>query len=276
MGKVKGLKIGIVGCGAIGSSLAKFIVGKLSPQAQLSALYDLDASKARKLARSVSKKRDLAAGSLGDLIAGSGLVVEAASALSSREIARRALSMGRDVMIMSTGGVAASLKELSLLAKKNNARVYIPSGAISGVDALKAARLGRIKSVTLTTRKNPRSFKGVRYIEECGIKLDRIKKETVLFSGPAREAVKHFPQNINVAAVLSLAGIGRDRTKVVLIASPETKRNIHEIKIESASGDIATRTENLLHPDNPKTSYLAVLSAMQTLRQILEPVKIGT
>ncbi|MBL7151145.1 MAG: aspartate dehydrogenase [Candidatus Omnitrophica bacterium] len=276
MGKSKRLKIGIVGCGAIGSSMAKFIVKKLFSQAQLSALYDLDASKIKKLAKSVSKKRDLAAGSLGDLIAESQLVVEAASALSSREIARRALSMGRDVMIMSTGGVAGSLKELSLLAKKNNARVYIPSGAICGVDALKAAKLGRIKSVTLTTRKNPRSFKGVKYVEERRIKLAGIKKETVLFSGSAREAVRHFPQNINVAAVLSLAGIGQDRTLVRLIASPGTKRNIHEIKIESASGDISTRTQNLLHPDNPKTSFLAVLSAMAALRQILEPVRIGT
>lgn len=270
------LKIGIVGCGAIGSSLAKFIVKELSLQAQLSALYDVDALKNKRLAKLVSKKEDLAVSSLRELIARSQLVIESASAVSSREIARRALSRGRDVMIMSTGGVAGSLKELSALAKKNNAKVYIPSGAICGVDALKASKIGRIKTVTLTTRKNPSSFKGVKYVQERGINLAEIKKETVLFSGPAREAVKHFPQNINVAAVLSLAGIGQDKTVVKLIASPQTKRNIHEIKIESASGNISTRTENVLHPDNPKTSFLAVLSAMETLRQILEPVRIGT
>lgn len=272
----KRLKIGIVGCGAIGSSLAKFITKGLSRQAQISALYDINPLKNKRLSKSVSKNKGLAVKSLEALIAGSGLIIEAASAASSWEIARRALSKGRDVMIMSTGGVAGRLKELSALAKKNNAKVYIPSGAISGVDALKAAKLGRIKNVTLTTRKSPESFKGVKYLEERRINLANMQKETLLFYGPAKEAVRYFPQNINVAAVLSLAGIGQDKTMVKLIASPEVKRNIHEIKIESASGDITTRTENILHPDNPKTSFLAVLSAMETLRQILEPVRIGT
>ncbi|MFH0762402.1 MAG: aspartate dehydrogenase [Candidatus Omnitrophota bacterium] len=270
------LKIGIVGCGAIGSSLAKFIVKQLPRQARLCALYDIDAFKSRKLSKAVSKNEGLALGSLKQLIAGSGLIIEAATAASSWEIARSSLAGGRDIMIMSTGGIAGRLKELTALARKNKAKVYIPSGAISGVDALKASKLGRIKSVTLTTSKNPASFKGVKYLEARGINLVKIKKETVLFCGSAKEAVRHFPQNINVAAVLSLAGIGRERTVVKLIASPAIKRNIHEIKIESASGNITTRTENLLHPDNPKTSFLAVLSAMEALRQILEPVRIGT
>lgn len=128
----------------------------------------------------------------------------------------------------------------------------------------------------MTTRKNPVSFKGVKYIESRGIKLERIKKDRVLFCGPAKEAVKYFPQNINVAAVLSIAGLGRGKTLVKIIASPKIKKNIHEIKIESGAGNITTRTENVLHPKNPKTSFLAVLSAMETLRQILEPVRVGT
>lgn len=272
----KKLKIGIAGCGAIGGSLARFITGQLRRKAKVSALYDIDASKSRKLSGLISPKNDLTVGSLKVLIAKSQLVIEAASALSSREIARQAISMGRDVMIMSTGGVAAGLKELSTLAAKHNARVYIPSGAVAGVDALKAARLGGIKTVTLTTRKNPCSFRGVRYLEKQGVDLERITKDRILFSGPAREAVKYFPQNINVAAVLALAGIGRDKTLVRIIAVPGLKNNVHEVKIESSSGRISARTENLLHPDNPKTSFLAVLSAMEALRQILQPVKIGT
>ncbi len=270
------IKIGIAGCGAIGGSLAKFIVKELSSQAKLCGLYDIDPSKSRKLSKSISKKKNLSVNSLRQLIARSRLIIEAASAVSSRGIARSSLNRGRDIMIMSTGGVAGQIKELSRLAKKNNAKVYIPSGAISGVDAVKASRMGRIKSVTLSTRKNPMSFKGVKYIENRGIKPERIKRDTVLFSGPAKEAVKYFPQNINVAAVLSLAGIGRERTTVKIIATPAVKRNIHEIKIESAAGTITTRTENVLHPENPKTSFLAVLSAMATLRQIMEPVRIGT
>jgi aspartate dehydrogenase len=98
----------------------------------------------------------------------------------------------------------------------------------------------------------------------------------VLFSGKAKEAVKFFPQNINVAAVLSLAGIGSSKTKVKIIASSKVKRNIHEIEIESEAGRVFTRTENLIHPDNPKTSFLAVLSAASLLKQILSPLRIGT
>jgi aspartate dehydrogenase len=103
-----------------------------------------------------------------------------------------------------------------------------------------------------------------------------LKKDKILFSGTAAQAVKYFPQNINVAAVLGLAGMGMHKTKVRIIASPSVRKNIHEILIESKAAKIFTRTENILHPQNPKTSYLAVLSAMATLKQILQPIKTGT
>jgi aspartate dehydrogenase len=270
------LKVGIVGCGAIGSSLAKTIVKNFSVQAKLVALFDIDTRKSQDLSRRVSRYKGLAVAELGQLIRKSELVIEAASAKSSWEIAGKVLSQGRDIMLMSVGGIVSRSKELSALAKKYNARVYIPSGAISGVDALKAANLGKIKRVTLTTRKNPVSFRGVRYIEKKGIDLKRIKNERILFSGSAKDAVKYFPQNINVAAILSLAGLGENKTQVRIVASPDVKKNIHEIQVESGAARIFTRTENILHPDNPKTSYLAVLSAVATLKQILEPVRIGT
>ena len=270
------LKIGIVGCGAIGTSLAKIIVRDFSKEAKLAALYDKIGACAEKLAGHVLKNRSLAALTLEDLLGRSELVIEAADASSSWDIARQALSRGRDIMIMSVGGVVSRLPGLNRLAKRYGAKVYIPSGAISGIDALKAAALGKIKKVTLTTRKNPLAFKRVKYLQQKKINLAKIKKEKVLFSGSASQAVRFFPQNINVAAVLSLAGIGQDKTKVTIIASPKVHKNIHEIKIESAAGIIFTRTENILHPDNPKTSYLAVLSAAATLKQILQPARIGT
>jgi aspartate dehydrogenase len=273
---MKKLKVGIVGCGAIGSSLAKAIVKDFSDRTQLVALYDIDSNRSYRLSRLVSKTRNLSALQLKQLISKVDLVIESASAKSSWDIARSSVSCGCDILIMSVGGIVSHFKELSKLANKYNTKVYIPSGAISGVDALKAAKIGRIKKIVLTTRKNPISFKGVKYIESLGIDLNKIKQDKVLFSGLAQEAVKYFPQNINVAAVLSLAGIGRNKTQVKIIASPKVAKNIHEIKIESAAGNITTRTENILHPNNPKTSYLAVLSAIATLRQILEPVKIGT
>jgi aspartate dehydrogenase len=268
-------KIGIVGCGAIGISLAKIIAKEMFRQAKLAAFYDIAADKSKKLSEAIVKNKNLAAESLEQLIAKSDLVIESAAGGSSWEIAKGALTNGRDILIMSVGGIVSHFKELSALAIKYNAKVYIPSGAIAGIDALKAANAGGIKNVLLTTRKNPLSFKGVKFIEDKGIILDKIRKDTILFSGTAARAVKYFPQNINVAAVLSLAGIGPVKTKVKIIASPFIKKNIHEVRIESRAGVIVTRTENILHPDNPKTSYLAVMSAVAVLKQILTPLKIG-
>ena len=230
--------------------------------------------KSRQLSNKISK--NIIASTLTQLIARSDLVVEAASAKVSYRIAKEALTLGKDVMVMSVGGLVSKLEPLKKLAVKNSARVYIPSGAICGIDALKAVKFDKIAKVTLTTKKSPKAFKGVKYINEKGIDLDRIRGEKVLFSGTAEKAVVNFPQNINVAAVLSLAGLGAKRTIVKIIASSFVTRNIHEIKIESNAGVITTRTENVLHPANPKTSYLAVLSAAATLSGILEPVKIGT
>lgn len=270
------LKIGIVGCGAIGTSLAKAVTRDFKKQAELSAIFDIDKNKAKRLLALVSKNKDLSVTSLKQLIEKSETVIEASCAKCSWDIAKKCLTGKRNIMIMSVGGVVGHLKELRRLSLKSSARVYIPSGAISGIDALKAAAIGKIKSVTLTTRKNPISFQGVDYVKKKGIKLDKITKDKVLFSGPAKIAVKYFPQNINVAAVLSIAGIGEEGTKVKIIASPGIKKNIHEIEVVSDAARISTRTENILHPDNPKTSYLAVLSAVAVLKQILEPVKIGT
>jgi aspartate dehydrogenase len=270
------MKIGIVGCGAIGGSLAKIIKKDFAGMAKVSALYDIDGAKAAGLSRSLCGSGRLAAGFLKQLIARSDLVIEAASAAYSWEIARQALGARKDIMIMSVGGIVTHAAELRRLARKNKSRVFIPSGAIAGIDGLKASSAVKIKKVVLTTRKNPRSFTGVAYIRDRKIDLEAIKKDTVLFFGSAKDATVLFPQNINVAAVLSLAGIGAAKTKVRIIASPDTRNNIHEIEIESSAGKIFTRTENVLHPENPKTSYLAVLSAAAALRQIVEPVRIGT
>ena len=272
----KRLKIGIVGCGAIGSSLAKAISKDFSKTAKLVALFDSENEKARDLSIRVGRSYKLTSASLRELINKSELVIESSSAKSSFEIAKEALTRSRDIMIMSVGGVIGRLKQLTVIARDHNSKVYIPSGAISGVDALKAIAINEIKKVTLTTRKNPASFKGVEYVNKKGIILNKIKKDTLLFSGSAKDAVKLFPQNVNVAGILSLAGIGEEKTRVKIIASADTKKNIHEIEIESKAAKVFTRTENILHPDNPKTSYLAVLSAIATLKQILEPVKIGT
>ena len=265
-----------MGCGAIGSSLAKIITRDFAGKAVISSIYDMDVQKARRLSNKLHKSSTFVAKDMDHLVKKADLVIEAASARVSAGIARTVLSKGRNIMVMSVGGIVADFAKLAGLAQKNNASIYIPSGAICGIDAIKALRLSTIKRVTLTTRKNPLSFKGVSYIGQKSINLGAIKKDTCLFDGPALDAIKYFPQNINVAAVLSLAGIGPRRTRVRIIASPQVKRNIHEIEIESRAGSIFTRAENVLHPQNPKTSYLAVLSALSLLKQLVSNVRIGT
>ncbi|MFH0917622.1 MAG: aspartate dehydrogenase [Candidatus Omnitrophota bacterium] len=269
------LKIGIVGCGAIGSSLAKEIVVGLRGSACLAALYDIKPEKSQLLSKRLTGSTKFCVNNLEALIKKSDLVIEASCAKAAWEIARKSLTGGRKVMVMSVGGMVGHLDQLFLLAAKHNAQAYFPSGAIAGIDGLKAANIAGVQRIVLTTRKHPNSFSGVEYVEK-NFNLAGLKKDKVLFLGTAARAVKYFPQNINVAAVLGLAGIGMEKTKVRIIASPSVSKNIHEILIESKAAKIFTRTENILHPQNPKTSYLAVLSAIATLKQILQPIKIGT
>jgi aspartate dehydrogenase len=272
----KKIQIGIVGCGAIGTSLALAITRDFSRDMAVAAVFDTDSSKKNLLSRTISEKKRVDASSLDALIDKSELVIETSSAHSSWDIAQKVLKHGRDIMIMSIGGILPHYKKLSVLAKNHSCKVYLPSGALAGIDGIKASSGTKIRSVTLTTIKHPLSFTGNSYVRDSGVDLKKVKKDTVLFSGNAQSAVRYFPQNINVAAVVSIAGIGPYRTKVRIVASPASKRNIHQIEVDSAAGKILTRTENLLHPENPKTSYLAVLSAYAALKQIIDPVKIGT
>ena len=194
------------------------------------------------------------------------LAVEAASQKAVREYGIMVLDSGRDIMVMSAGAFSddSLLLELKEAAEKKGLKIYIPSGAIAGIDGVKSANIAAVESVTLTTTKNP-----------GGLGVDANKK-TVLYEGPAREAVKKFPANVNVAATLSLAGIGLDKTKVRIIADPKVKNNIHEISVRGDFGELKTRVENVPSPRNPKTSYLAALSAIATLKRITEAVKVGT
>ena len=176
---------------------------------------------------------------------------------------------------MSTGGL---LRRPQLLRKAAAARIpiYLPSGALVGLDGIKAAAVGTLRSVTLTTRKPPRAFSGAPGVTRRRIALNRIRTPRLLFEGSAKEAVAAFPQNVNVAATLSLAGIGARRTRVRVIADPTIRENLHDLEAVGSFGKLAVRMENRPSKENPKTSRLAVLSAIATLRQVLTPLKVGT
>jgi aspartate dehydrogenase len=181
-------------------------------------------------------------------------------------------------MILSVGALADEelRRRIEDLATDNSCKVYIPSGAIVGLDGLKSASIGEIHSATITTRKPPRGLAGAPFVIRNNIDLDRINVPTVLFEGPASEAVKAFPANVNVAATLSVAGIGFKKTEVRVIADPTITRNIHEITVVGSFGEFTTKVENVPSPSNPKSSYLAQLSAIATLKKISSPFQVGT
>jgi len=169
-------------------------------------------------------------------------------------------------MIMSVGALAddALFREMKKIAREKNLRIYIPSGAIVGLDGINATKLIQIDSVEITTRKNP---------ETLGV---NVKEETVLYDGPAIEGVKRFPKSVNAAATLGLAGIGLERTKLRVIADPGVDKNIHEVRVNGDFGEFKTITKNVPSPQNPKTSWLAALSAIATLEKICNVVQFGT
>ncbi len=220
-------------------------------------------------------KKKIDSYSLTELVRKSDLIIEAAGAGIAADVLRKAIIFGKEVMIMSVGGLLAHPGLIKKL-KSRKIKLYIPSGAIAGLDALKAARMGKIDKVTLITKKPLAGLSGAPYIQKKKIVLNKIKKERIIFRGTAQEAVAGFPKNINVAAILSLAGIGARKTKVCIIASRLTKKNTHTIEIEGNFGKIVCCTENVPSTLNPKTSGLAILSALATLDGILSTTRIGT
>jgi aspartate dehydrogenase len=268
------LKIGLVGCGAIGTEIARSIDRGKIP-AELVAVCDHNPANAEQLIRSLEHKPVRA--NLEELVRLSDVVVEAASQRAVPAIAKAALEKGKILMIMSVGALADVdlYRKVKQLALEHGSKVYIPSGAISGLDGLKSASIGIIQKVTLTTTKSPASLAGAPYVMEKGLDLTAFKAPTLIFEGSAAEAVKAFPANVNVAATICLAAREGD-VAVRIVVDPAIKVNRHEIVAEGDFGQITTRVENVPSPKNPKTSYLAALSAIATLRSIAEPVKIGT
>lgn len=267
------VKVGIVGCGTIGSQVARACQGVLKDKVELAALCDTDANKAAALKNVLKNGPEILDRT--KLIKKCDLVIEAASAKISGDLLNECVEAGRDCMIMSVGGIVGR-EELLRAAGNKGVKVYIPSGALCGVDGLKSASAGRVDSVSLTTRKPPKGLEGAPYIKERSIDLSGITGETVIFEGSAEEAIKGFPQNVNVSAVLSLAGLGAKKTRVRIVTSPQYTKNIHEVEIEGECGKIFTRTENVPSRANPKTSELAVLSAIATLSGITDSVRVGT
>jgi aspartate dehydrogenase len=269
------LKIGVIGCGAIGTEICK-AVDKGIINARLAAVYDRSTEHRERLLASLGNKPGIS--SPDKLISVSDIVVECASQAAVREFGLPVLESGKDLMVLSVGALMDSelLKKFISAAKDHHCRIYIPSGAIAGIDGLKSASIAHINKVVLSTVKNPQGLKDAPFVLEHDIDLFSYHKKTLLFEGSAKDAVRAFPANVNVAATTSLAGINAKETLVRVFVDPEATKNIHEISVEGDFGKLDCRVENVPSLANPKTSFLAALSAIATLKKITEPLQIGT
>lgn len=269
---MKKIKVGIIGCGTIGSALAETICHSFKPQAELLCVSEHRPEKVAELEHKL--KRKLRQVTLEDLIRRSDFIIEAASVKVVPEVIRLTASFNKEVLVMSVGGLLD--KKVAPYLQKQNVKLWVPSGALAGIDALLAGRESQIKKVGLVTRKPPQGLQGAPYFIQHKFPELKGKKEVRVFQGSAEDAVRAFPQNVNVAAILSLAGLGPRKTTVEVWTSRAYPCNQHEVTIEGDFGKITTCTQNVPSRNNPKTSALAIYSAVATLRRVFGKVRIGT
>ena len=251
------MKIGLIGCGNIASDICQTIRDKALPS-QVTALTDINIAQAESLRDQYQLNASI--GTLDETAASVDYLVECAVASVVPDVLIAAMRYHVDCLVMSLGGLIERM-ELLEEARRNRVHVQIPTGAICGIDGIRAAMQAGLDEVTLTTRKPPKGLQGAPYLRERGIEVANLTEPLVVFEGSARDAVAAFPANVNVAAALSLAGIGPDKTCVRLVADPAATVNTHEIFAKGPFGELTTIMRNRPSPRNPKSSYMASLSA---------------
>lgn len=206
------------------------------------------------------------------------VVVEAASHEAVREFGVALLDQGIALIVLSGGALCddALRARLEAAAMQTGALLYVPSGGICGLDALKTMCMAGVDEVSIAVTKPPAAWKGIAYVQTLHVDLDKLTGPVTLFDGSAREGVPLFPANVNIAAVLSMAGVGFDRTRLKVVADPALTLNTHYITMRGVTGNVSIKLESVPSPDNPKTSWLACYSALAALKYAKSPVRYGT
>jgi aspartate dehydrogenase len=265
------IRVGVFGLGTIGRQICRAVDEGIAG-VSLAGGTGRDRAKAEAFLATLASRPPFLAAE--ELIQASDLVIECATQAALQELAPKVLGAGKDLMVLSCGGLLGR-GEWVELAQKNRCRILVPSGAIAGLDGVKGARVGAIGSVTMESRKPPRAWAGAPWIVARGIDLEAIREETLIYEGPATEACRAFPANVNVLAALSLAGIGPELTRIKIFAVPGLARNTHRITVEGEFGRLQIQVENV-PSENPRTGKLSYLSAIALLRELGAALRVGT
>jgi aspartate dehydrogenase len=267
----KSREVGVAGLGVIGRAVCRALDAGV-PGLRLAGGLARDRARAEAFLAGLDSQPPFL--DLDDLVTASDIVVEASTQAHLDEIAPKALGAGRDLVVLSCGGLLGR-HDWVALAEAKGCRILIPSGAIAGLDAVKGACVGTVTSVTMETRKAPRGLAGAPWIARHAIDLDGIAAETLIFEGPALEACRAFPANVNVLAALSLAGIGPEKTRIRIYAVPGLERNMHRVTVEGEFGCLRVEIENV-PSENPRTGRLSALSTIALLRDLGATLRVGT
>ncbi|WP_424139027.1 aspartate dehydrogenase [Roseomonas chloroacetimidivorans] len=266
------LRVAVAGLGAIGRALAAKLTQGAIPGVELTAVSVRDQAKGQDILDSLGSPAKILP--LEELAGAADLVVECLPAPAVGALVASVLEAGKKVMVLSVG-VLLSRPDLTALAERHRGQIIVPTGALIGLDAVTAAAEGQIESVRIVTRKPPKGLMGAPYLVEKGIDITGLTEAKQVFAGTAREAAKGFPANLNVAAALSLAGIGPDRTQQEIWADPAMTRNRHEVTVVSDSALMQMVIENI-PSENPKTGRITAQSVLAALRKINAPLRVGT
>jgi aspartate dehydrogenase len=266
------LSVGIAGLGAIGGVVAAALAAGI-PGLALAALAVRDRAKAA--AWLASRRIEAEIVMLSKLVESCDIVVECLPPARFAEIAEPVVDAGRILVPLSVGMLLAH-PDLIERARATGARILVPTGALIGLDAVRAAAEGTIHSVRMVTRKPPQGLAGAPYLVANGISLAALTAPLRVFEGSARDGAKGFPANVNVAAALSLAGIGPDRTRLEIWADPGVERNMHAIEVDAESARFSMAIENIPSAENPRTGRITGLSVVALLRSLGAPLVVGS
>lgn len=267
------LTVAVGGLGAIGLAVARALDAGRINGLRLTAVSARDVAKA---GRSMAGFRTaVPVVPLAELAERADVVVECVPAAAFGEIAGPAVERGRIFMPISVGALLRHM-ELVDRARETGARIVVPTGALIGLDAVRAAAEGSVREVRLVTRKPPGGLAGAPYLVEHGIEVEGLTEAKRVFEGSARDGAAGFPANVNVAAALSLAGIGPDATRLEIWADPAVTRNTHAITVDADSARFTMTIENVPSEENPRTGKITALSVIAALRRLTAPLVAGT